>query len=51
MKRQNVLTRSGALLLALLMVLSLCFTACEAEEVNLALDIADAVLKSALAEG
>ena len=51
MKRQNFLTRSGALLLALLMVLSLCFTACEAEEVNLALDIADAVLESALAEG
>ena len=50
MKRQNFLTRSGALLLALLMVLSLCFTACEAEEVNLALDIADAVLESALAE-
>lgn len=51
MKRQTLWKRSGALLLALLMILTLCFSACEAEEVDLALDIADAVLESTLSEG
>ena len=51
MKRTTRLTRLSALLLALLMVITLCFTACEAEDVDLALDIADALLESSLSEG
>ncbi len=50
MKRNSFRFRLSALLLALLMVVTLCFTACEAEEVDLALDIADALLESALTE-
>ena len=42
--------RLAALLMALLMVITLCFSACEAEEVELALDIADALLESTLSE-
>ena len=42
--------RLGALLMALLMVITLCFSACDAEEVELALDIADALLESTLSE-
>ena len=51
MKRTTRLMRLSALLLALLMVITLCFTACEAEDVDLALDIADALLESSLSEG
>ena len=42
--------RLAALLMALLMVITLCFSACDAEEVELALDIADALLESTLSE-
>lgn len=42
--------RFAALLMALLMVITLCFSACEAEEVELALDIADVLLESTLSE-
>ena len=42
--------RLGALLMALLMVITLCFSACDAEEVELALDIADVLLESTLSE-
>lgn len=42
--------RLAALLMALLMVITLCFSACEAEEVELALDIADVLLESTLSE-
>jgi len=42
--------RIASLLLALLMILSLFLTGCEAEDVDLALDIADALLESALEE-
>ena len=42
--------RLGALLMAFLMVITLCFSACDAEEVELALDIADVLLESTLSE-
>ena len=50
MKKHTVWKRAGALLLALLLGVMLLFTGCDAQEVELALDIADAVLESALAD-
>lgn len=50
MKRQSLWTRAFALVLALLMLVTIFFSGCDAEKVDLALDIADAVLESALAE-
>ena len=44
MKRPSFLKRFAIVLLALLMALSLLLTGCSAEEVDLAIDIADAVL-------
>lgn len=45
MKRIPLWKRAGILLLALLMGVMFLFTGCEAEDVDLALDIADAVLE------
>lgn len=50
MKQNTLWKRAASLLLALLMVLTLFLTGCEAEEVDLALDIADALLESAMEE-
>ena len=50
MKKQTLWKRVSVLLLALLMLLSLVLGGCEAEEVDLALDIADVVLDAALAD-
>lgn len=50
MKRNTFWKRSMSLLLALLMILSIFLTGCAAEDVDLALDIADALLESALEE-
>ena len=50
MKQRSLLKRFGILLLALLMAAMFLFTGCEAEDVDLALDIADAVLDMALDE-
>ena len=51
MKQPSFLKRFAIVLLALLMALSLLLTGCSAEEVDLAIDIADAVLDMALEEG
>ena len=50
MKKQTLWKRVSVLLLALLMLLSLVLGGCEAEEVDLALDIADVVQDAALAD-
>ncbi len=50
MKKLTVFKRAGALLLALLLGVMFLFTGCDAQEVELALDIADAVLESTLSE-
>ncbi len=50
MKRRSTWKRFGILLLALLMAALFLFTGCEAEDVDLALDIADVVLDMALQE-
>lgn len=48
MKHNSILKRSASLLLALLMVFSLFLTGCDAEEIDLALDIADALIEASL---
>lgn len=48
MKHRPLWKRAGILLLAVLMALTLLFTGCEAEDVDLAIDIADAVLSAAM---